>query len=224
MGSRSATSSNEHAPAGLGWPAASLAEIQERLCAPGQRFEMATIVIGGVPTRTWKNALPNLPALARLGRTHANSIFTIHNEERVTYDAWFRATAALAAEFARLGIEKGDRVALAMRNLPEWPVIFFAATALGAIIVPLNTWWTGDELRYALADSGASLLVCDDERWSRIQPQSSALPDLAHVLVVRSPGSPSHLARALEDVIGSAERLFRPARQRPARHRDRSRR
>jgi acyl-CoA synthetase (AMP-forming)/AMP-acid ligase II len=163
---------------------------------------METVVIGGVPTRTWKNALPNLAALARLGRTHGGRVFTIHKDERVTYDSWFRATAALAAEFARLGIVPGDRIALAMRNLPEWPVVFFAATSLGAIIAPLNTWWTGDELRYALSDSGSSLLVCDDERWARIQPHTSALPALAHVLVARSPGSPSSPARALEDVIG----------------------
>lgn len=203
MGLETAPSVVEDTPAGRVWPAASLTEIQKRLCAPGERFEMGNVVIGGVPTRTWKNALPNLPALARLGRTHAGRIFTIHTDERVTYDAWFRATAALAAEFACLGIGRGDRIALAMRNLPEWPVVFFAATSLGAVTVPLNTWWTGGELRYALADSGTSLLVCDDERWADIQPHLSTLRVLAHVLVARSPFSPTHPARALEDVIGA---------------------
>jgi long-chain acyl-CoA synthetase len=121
MGLRTAPSVVEHTPAGRVWPAASLTQIQERLCAPGERFEMETVVIGGVPTRTWKNALPNLPALARLGRTHAGRIFTIHTDERVTYDAWFRATAALAAEFARLGIVRATGLRLRCAIFPNGP-------------------------------------------------------------------------------------------------------
>ena len=61
----------------------------------------------------------------------------------------------------------GDRVALAMRNLPEWPVAFFAIVSLGAIAVPLNAWWTGPELAYGLADSGATVLITDYRRHER---------------------------------------------------------
>ena len=60
---------------------------------------------------------------------------------------WRRGAAAQ-------GVGKGDRVAVIMRNLPEWPVAFFAAASLGAIVTPLNAWWTGPELEYGLADSG----------------------------------------------------------------------
>ena len=77
----------------------------------------------------------------------------------------------------RRGIGKGDRVALAMVNLPEWPMAFFAITALGAIAVPLNAWWTGAELEYGLADSGAKALICDAGRAARIAPHLAALPD-----------------------------------------------
>ncbi|MBU2325901.1 MAG: AMP-binding protein, partial [Alphaproteobacteria bacterium] len=116
-----------------GWPARSRDECTALLTAPGQRFEMETIDIRGVPTRVWKNAPPSLRAIALHGQTHGQREFTIYEDERVTYDAWFRAVAALAHEFQACGIKKGDRVALAMRNLPEWPVVFFAATAIGAI-------------------------------------------------------------------------------------------
>ena len=186
------------------WPAASLKQIETQLCAPGQPFEMETVVIRRVPTRTWKNAPPNLTALARFARaTYGSRTFTISEDERVTYEAWFRATAALAAELQRLGVAKGDRVALAMRNLPEWPVAFFAVAALGAIVVPLNAWWTGGELAFALSHSGTKLLICDSERWERVEPQLGDLPKLEKVLVSRSRGNLTDRAQPLEKVIGS---------------------
>lgn len=185
-------------------PAASLAEVQAMLCAPGQPFEMESVTIRGVPTRTWKNQPPSLAALARYARAmHGARPFIVYEEERISYEAWFRATAALTAELERLGVRRGDRVALAMRNLPEWPVAFFAATCLGAIIVPLNAWWTGCELRYGLAHSGAKLLICDSQRWERVHPEMEALPELRHVLVTRAQGALAAPAVALESVIGA---------------------
>jgi long-chain acyl-CoA synthetase len=184
-----------------GWPRLTLAEVEARLTAPGARFEMEETVIRGVPTRVWKNTPPSLPMLVRFSRVHGERIFTVYEEERISFEASFRATAALAAELRRLGIGKGDRVALAMANLPEWPVAFFATTALGAIVVPLNAWWTAPELEYGLADSGAKALICDGARWERIAPHRPNLPDLEHVLVSRArAGSPP--APRLEEAIG----------------------
>ena len=185
-----------------GWPARSRDECTALLTAPGQRFEMETIDIRGVPTRVWKNAPPSLRAIALHGQTHGQREFTIYEDERVTYDAWFRAVAALAHEFQACGIKTGDRVALAMRNLPEWPVVFFAATAIGAICVPLNAWWTGPELAYGLANSGTSLLVCDAERWDRILPLRDECPELNTGFVSRCDGEPEG-AKRLENVIGT---------------------
>jgi long-chain acyl-CoA synthetase len=171
-----------------GWPRMSLAEVEALLTAPGARFEMEERPIGGVPTRVWKNAPPTLPVLTRHSRSHGDRIAWILEDERVSFEASFRATAALAAEMRRLGVGKGDRVAIAMQNLPEWPVAFFAATAIGAIAVPLNAWWTGPELEYGLADSGAKLLLVDGARWERIAPHAAALPALEHVIVSRRRG------------------------------------
>ncbi len=69
-------------------------------------------------------------------------------------------------------------------------------------MVPLNAWWTGLELRYGLADSGATLLVCDAERWDRIRPHRGELPALEHVLVSRV-GVQAEAIDRLEDIIGS---------------------
>jgi len=185
-----------------GWPAMSRAECRDRLTAPGERFEMETIDIRGVPTRVWKHAPTNMRQVAMAARTHGDRLFAIYEDERVTYEAWFRAVARMAAELRERGVAKGDRVALAMRNLPEWPVAFFAATTVGAICVPLNAWWTGPELAFGLANSGAKLLVCDAERWERIAPHRDELPDLEHALVSRS-DAPLEGAEQLEDVLGT---------------------
>ncbi|MEH3048031.1 class I adenylate-forming enzyme family protein [Sphingomonas adhaesiva] len=184
------------------WPAMGMDEVRAALTAPGARFEMETVDIRGVATRVWKNAPPHMAALVRLSRGHGESPATIHEDERVSYEAQFRAIATLAAHYRALGVGKGNRVAVAARNLPEWIVAFFAATVIGAIAVPLNAWWTGDELAYGLSDSGASLLVADDERWHRIAPHLAELPALRHVLVARA-AAPVEGATRLEDIIGT---------------------
>jgi len=164
----------------------SIAQAHALLTAPGAKFEMETIVLQGVATRVWKNAPPTLRDLVSASRAHGDRLFVVFEDERVTYDAHHRAVAALAADLVARGVGKGDRVALAMRNLPEWPVAFFAATAIGAIMVPLNAWWTGAELAYGLADSGASVLIADDERHHRLEDAYAGLPALRHVLVSRA--------------------------------------
>ena len=183
------------------WPRLSLREVDSLLIAPGSRLELGEAVIRGRPTRIWKNAPPNLSSLVEASRAHGDRTATIFEEDRVSYEAQYRAIAALALELQKLGIGKGDRVAIAMTNLPEWPVAFFAATALGAIAVPLNAWWTGAELEYGLADSGSKLLVADASRWQRIAPHRAALPALGPVLVARSAEPPAGAGR-LEDLIG----------------------
>ncbi len=182
------------------WPAMSMAEAQALLTAPGAPFEIETATISGVPTKVWKNALPNLRELVLTGRGHAEQTFVVYEDERVTFEAWYRAVAALAQHLRGLGVGKGDRVALAMRNLPEWPVAFFAVTCIGAICVPLNAWWTGAELAYGLKDSGARVLVCDAERLARIEPHRGELPGLEAVIVSRGEGQG---AVRLEEVLGA---------------------
>ncbi len=187
-----------------GWPVMTRDQVKAALCAPGMPFEMETAEIEGVPTRVWKNALPNLAVLAE----HANAAFgdrefVVYEDERVTYAGWFRAVATLAHALQARGIKKGDRVALAMRNLPEWPVAFFAAAVTGAIVVPLNAWWTGEELAFGMADSGAAVLICDAERWDRIAPHKAEMPALQHVMVTRANDvAMAEPAIALESVIG----------------------
>jgi len=183
------------------WPKMSLKHAAAALTAPGSKFEMETVTIRGVPTRVWKNAPQNLGQLLDVSRTHGARTFTVLDDDRVDYEANFRATATLARALLDLGAGKGDRVAFAMRNLPEWPVVFFAITTIGAIAVPLNAWWTGAELEYGIRDSGAKVLIVDAERHARIADHLPALPDVEQVIVARSP-QPIARTKALEDIIG----------------------
>ena len=186
------------------WPALSIAEAHARLTAPGARFEMEELTIRGIRTRVWKNAPPTLRDVFSSARGHGGRECLVFEEERATYDAFARATLTFAHELCARGVAKGDRVAIAMRNLPEWPVAFFAAALCGAIVTPCNAWSTGPELRHVLQDSGASVLVVDAERYARIAPELASCPRVQRIYTVRcSPSSLSVPASALTQLIGS---------------------
>jgi long-chain acyl-CoA synthetase len=167
------------------WPAVSMAEAQARLTAPGSPFEMEERELFGIRQRVWKNAPPTLRAAFLAGRQHGEKEFLVFEDHRVTYEGFARAAIALSHALIAEGVAPGDRVALAMRNLPEWPVAFFAGILAGAVVVPLNAWWLGAELEYGLNDSGATLAIVDGERLARIAPHLDACPALRRVLVCR---------------------------------------
>ena len=188
------------------WPAMSVRQAYAMLTAPGSPLEMEEVVIRGLPTRVWKNAPPTLRAVVEAGRAHGERIFLVHEDERVSFEAFHRAVAGFAADLARHGVVKGDRVALVMRNLPEWPVVFYAAASLGAVVTPLNAWWTGAELEYGLNDSGAKVLVVDVERLERLAEHLPNCPELETIYVARLvEESANPTVRRMEDVIGAAD-------------------
>jgi len=188
------------------WPAMSIAQAHALLTAPGSPLEMEEVVIRGVPTRTWKNAPPSLRAVVEVSRASADRVFLVHEDERVTFEAFHRAVATLAEVLAADGVVKGDRVAIVMRNLPEWPVAFYAAASVGAIVTPLNAWWTGPELEYGLIDSGAKVALVDAERLERLSEHLPNCPELERVYVARAAEEIAHpQLLKLEDVIGAPE-------------------
>ena len=186
------------------WPIMSIAEAHALLTAPGQRCEMESVVLRGIPTRTWKNAPPTLREVVLFGRMYGTREFIVYESDRVTYEGFYRAVVTLAHALLKTGVKKGDRVALIMRNLPEWPVIFYAAEIIGAIVTPLNAWWTGPELEYGLVDSGAKIAFADAERLERIAEHLVNCPDLKRIYVSREDDElPSPIVSNLEDIIGA---------------------
>src|SRR4051794_36242571 len=180
----------------------SIEEAHAQLTAPGQMFEMETVDVDGYPVRTWKNAPPNLRAVLEQSAVRDDIGFLVYEDETMTFGEHFRAAAHLAHILRdRYGVAKGDRVAIAMRNYPEWSVAFWAAAAVGAVIVPLNAWWTAPELVYGFQDSGSKVVFLDEERAERLADELPAL-GLAGVIVAKAKGHlPSGIER-FEDVLG----------------------
>jgi long-chain acyl-CoA synthetase len=186
-----------------GWPALSIERANELLTQPGSPFEIEDRVVRGVPMKVWKNAPPTLRDIWALGLAHGDREFLINGDERVTFDAFNRAVIAFAHELRRGGVQKGDRVVIIMRNLPEWPVAFFATLMIGAVATPLNAWWTGPELHYGLTDCGAKALVIDAQRLQRIADVLDDCPALARIYASRIEGAAPHAkVTRLEDVLG----------------------
>ena len=185
------------------WPAMSVKQAYALITQPGSLAEMEEVEIRGVMTRVWKHCPPSLRDTLRIGRTHGDRVFLVHEDERVSFEAFYRAVTVFAAELEAAGVKKGDRVAVIMRNLPEWPVAFYAGLALGAILTPLNAWWTGQELEYGLVDSGASVAVMDVERFERLAEHLHSCPDLKRVYVSRAKDEIAHPhVTRMEAVIG----------------------
>ncbi len=164
-------------------PSMSIAEANATLTAPGQLFEMEQRDIRGVPTRTWKNAPPNLRSIIDMSLAHDDKDFLVYEDERTSFAEHYRIASTLAHRLRNdFGIEQGDRVAIIMRNLPEWVMAFWGAALAGGIVVPLNAWWSGEELRYGLEDSGSKVVFVDSERAQRIRPILGGLESLTTVI------------------------------------------
>ncbi len=185
------------------WPAMSIARAHTLLTAPGSRFEMEDVVIDGIKTRAWKYAPPTLRELFLIARSYGEREFLVSGDERATFEGFARASLAVAAELRRRGVAKGDRVAIVMRNLPEWPAVFFGAALIGAIVAPLNAWWTGSELEYGLNDSGAKIVFVDAKCLERLAERFARCPAVERVYVSRYPGNLPHpMVGRLEDLTG----------------------
>ncbi|MEZ5570714.1 MAG: class I adenylate-forming enzyme family protein [Halioglobus sp.] len=160
-------------------------DIRNALCAPGMPFEIEHVTIAGRDTRCWKKAAPSMAALMQNSLQYAEADFIVYRGEHLSYAQHYGRVAAVAHQLVeRFGIRKGDRVAIAMRNYPEWSIAFWAAASVGAVVVPLNAWWASDELVYGLKDSGASLVFADAQRLERLQKVHSDLP-VKHFVAVR---------------------------------------
>jgi acyl-CoA synthetase (AMP-forming)/AMP-acid ligase II len=163
-----------------------LGPVIARLTAPGAEFEMETVTVAGprgvdVPMRVYRRGPHTLRDLLVATEAFADRTFTVYRGERRTYGEHRALVAGLARWWRdELGLVPGDRVAIAARNVPEWPVAFFAAAAAGLVAVPLNAWWSASELAWAVTDSGARTVVADPER--------AALLDGCGVPVVRVRG------------------------------------
>ncbi|MBV9419322.1 MAG: acyl--CoA ligase [Alphaproteobacteria bacterium] len=140
-------------------------EAVARVSGPGSPFEIVEDERGN---RSFRHAPPNLKSLFDLARLGGDEIFLVYEDERWSFNDVFARIDALGdALVNRYGINKGDRVAVGMRNYPEWVMSMLAIISVGGVSVSLNAFWVEDELDYALEDCGATLLIADVERIGR---------------------------------------------------------
>ena len=144
------------------------------LTSPGGAFEIAEVPVRGTPVRTYANAPTSLRDVWLSSRRFGAADHLVYGDERWSFDAAHEEVASVAAWLSQRGVGPGDRVAIAMRNYPEWLLVYWATLSLGATVVGMNAWWTGPEMAYALEDSKPRVLVCDAERLERFEAQRRA--------------------------------------------------
>jgi long-chain acyl-CoA synthetase len=192
-----------NAPAGF--PAMSLADAHALLTRPGSTFEVEEKDIRGVNTRVWKNAPLTLREVFAAGRAHGDKTFLVYRDERATFEGFARAAIAIAQTLRREGLEKGDRVAIAMRNVQEWAAAFFGTVIAGGVATLLNAWWTGPELEYGLVDSEAKFAFLDGERLDRLVDHLGACRALKKIYLSRPRATSHPLVARLSSLIGETD-------------------
>ena len=143
----------------------------DEMIAPGAPFAMSDIEVRGIPTRVFDAAPANMREIWALTPLFGDRDYIVYEDERYTYAEIGAQVRALAHHLRDVhGVGSGDRVALAMRNYPEWVVGYWAITSIGAAVVGMNAWWTTPEMEYGLTDSRPKVLIADDERIERVLP------------------------------------------------------
>ena len=171
------------------------------LTGPGAPFEIAEAEVLGRPSRIFTQIPPALRDLFDLIRARpADDVYLVFEDERWTNADMVKSIDEIATVLVeRYGVTKGDRVAINMRNFPEWITAFGAATSIGAIAVLVNAWWTGPEIEFGLVDADAKVMITDRERVDRMGDRLQALN--IHGLVVRSEGDLPPGCDHLADVV-----------------------
>jgi long-chain acyl-CoA synthetase len=160
------------------------------LTAPGAPFEVGEIEVRGAHLKAFKNAPPNIRAFWLSTAAFADRDYLIYGEERITYGEAHKLVASVANWMMSVGVKPGDRVAIAMRNYPEWMLVYWAGVSIGVAVVGMNAWWTATEMAYGLADARPKVLFADAERIARIAEDPKMLGD-AILVAVRADKAPA---------------------------------
>jgi long-chain acyl-CoA synthetase len=187
---------------------------QAKLTAPGAPFELVEEEVGGVRLPMYRNAARTLPEAIAAGRVHGDKEFMVYGEERWSFTRFFADVDALAAQLqARFGVRPGDRVAIMMRNRPEWAVAFAAAASIGAVPAPVNSFGLRDELLAVLRDLAPRVVVCDADRLARVAGDLAQF-DCTTIVVDAEPPPDGHV-RSLRAVLSQPVPALRAVRLDP---------
>jgi acyl-CoA synthetase (AMP-forming)/AMP-acid ligase II len=143
----------------------------EELTAPGAQFAYSEQEVRGMTMRVFDGAPPDMRFLWEMSAGFGDKTYIVYEDERITYAEAHAAVRSLAHHLVNEhSIGSGDRVAIAMRNYPEWAIAYWATVVIGAAAVGVNAWWTSAELEFGLGDSRPKVVIADDERLERLLP------------------------------------------------------
>jgi len=168
---------------------AQLRQVRAELTGPGGPFEIVEAQVLGQTMKVYKNAPPSARAFWLSTAPFGPRDYLVYQDERLTYAQSHDQVRAISAWLWEQGVRPGDRVAIAMRNYPEWMLIYWACLCIGAAAVGTNAWWTPEELDYALTDSAPKVIFADAERLACLAQCTAAAAKVLTVAVrAEAPG------------------------------------
>jgi long-chain acyl-CoA synthetase len=135
------------------------------------------------------------------GRTDQVAIRTKEDAFTITWGELRERVDALAGGLAKLGLERGDTLALMLSNRPEFHLCDLAGMMLGAVPFSIYNTYTPEQIQYIVADAEAKVLICEQQYLPQVLEARKELPGLAHVIVVD--GEAPRGTLALSDVEGT---------------------
>jgi long-chain acyl-CoA synthetase len=145
-----------------------LKEVWRELTAADEMFAITEVDVGGVPVKAFAAAPPSLRDVWLASGAFADRDYLIYQDERWTYAQAHKDVASIANWLRAEGVGPGDRVAIAMRNYPEWMLAYWAIISAGAAVVGMNAWWVTDEMLYGVNDATPKVIIADQDRLARI--------------------------------------------------------
>ena len=171
---------------------AELKKAREELTGPGGPFEIVRAEVLGQNILTYKNAPPSVREVWLSTLQFAERDYLVYEDERLTYAQSHARANAVASWLMAQGVKPGDRVAVAMRNYPEWMLIYWACVSIGVAVVGMNAWWTAEEMAYGLSDSAPKVLFLDAERLARVNERPEMVAGM-QLVGVRIPDAPANI-------------------------------
>ena len=135
-------------------------------------FQTENVEIRGTIYKAFNKVPADLKELLEYGRKVREwEEFIVYEKEKISYLDFCNQVSKLSSFLQKeVGIKKGDKVAIAMRNYPEYLIILMAVASIGGIVVFVNAWWTTEEMEYGFDDSTAKVCFADKERLATIKP------------------------------------------------------
>jgi len=117
----------------------------------------------------------------------------VFRDEKITYRQMRDRAYRLANALKSLGVNKGDRIAVFLKNSPEWFDIFFALASLGAVLTPVNFLLKSKEVEFIVNDSGATILFCGSDFLDQVDLERRNTPGLREIISIGQENHPPAL-------------------------------